>query len=202
MRLPDGFRQVLAGLLAAAAFLGLYFGLTLVWWAALGLAVAVYFALLLVIGRRTPLDEIMLTGRVSAADVKEAGRLLFDAAHRLDAVSGHVPEADRTPVVSMATHLRSLRQNVLSDPEDYRSTRRFVLNFVPIIVETVESYAELARRSGPEHSGRLEEMGRNIRGLEPVVRQIDQATLDNDFNALEVQLSALATQINRGYVRK
>lgn len=201
MALPDGARHILAGLLAAAGFLGMYFPLALVWWAALPAAAMVYFALLFAIPRRTPADEIMLSGRISEADVQAAAKALFDASKRLDQSAAQVPEDNRGEVVGMALNLRAIRQNVLADPNDYRSTRRFVTSFLPLVVQSVESYGELAGRAGAKHADRLGQMGDNIRGLARVIEQIEQATLENDFDALEVEMSALASQMNRGYIR-
>lgn len=198
MALPDGLRQLLAGALAALAFLGLFFGLSLVWWAALGLGVVVYFALLLVIRRRTPADEIMVSSRVSAADISAAGRALGEAAARLNATEAKVPEPDRAALADMSAHLQSIRRNVLADPQDFRSARRFVNNYLPVVVQTVEAYGTLAERAGPKHSDRLSALGGQIRSFVPVIEEIDRACLENDFAALEVQVAALATQMDRG----
>ncbi|KAJ56753.1 hypothetical protein ACMU_07390 [Actibacterium mucosum KCTC 23349] len=198
MKLPDGPRQILAGVLAAVVFLALYFGISLVWWAALGLGIIVYFALLLVVGRRTPADEVMLSSRVSAADVKSAGTALQDAANRLAGVAETAPQTDRAALVEMADHLRSIRENVLADPQDFRSARRFVNNYLPVVVQTVEAYGALARRAGPKHGDRLQALGTQIRSFGPVIEEIDRACLENDFAALEVQVAALATQMDRG----
>lgn len=198
MRLPDGPRQILAALVAAGAFLGLYFGLSLVWWLALGLAVVVYGALLLVIGRRTPADEIMLGARVSAADLANASAALSQSAARLSNAAERAPEADRAEIEAMAGHLRSIRDKVASDPEDFRNTRRFLTSYLPHLVTTVEGYADLARQAKGSNAERLAAIRQNITEFGPVLERIDQACLENDFAALEVQVDVLATQMKRG----
>lgn len=198
MALADGLRQMVAGLLAAAAFLGLYFGLSLIWWAALGLAVVVYFALLLLIRRRPHASEVMLSSRVSAADIREAGQILQQSAKRIEAVLPKVPEADRNHLGEMVEHLRSIRQHVMADAQDFRSARRFIMSYLPHMVETIEGYGHLSEKAGPGHADRLAKLGATIHGFGPAIGAIDRACLENDFAALEVQVSALATQMERG----
>ena len=174
MALPDGFRQLVAGIIAAGAFLALFLGLDLVWWAALALATISYFALLLVIPRRKPLDEVMLPGAVSAADLRAATQALGDAASRLEAVVETVPAAEAEALVSMAADLRSIRTHMLSDPQDFRAARRFVVNYLPVVVATVEGFAKLsAQAHRAEFRERLDELGAAIRGL---LRQSKRST--------------------------
>ncbi|MBK1635407.1 5-bromo-4-chloroindolyl phosphate hydrolysis family protein [Rhodovulum adriaticum] len=198
MRLPDGLRQIVAATLAAALFLGLFFGVQLVWWAAFGLAAVTYGALLLIVGRRTPADEIVLGHRVTAADVSRTAEALETAAARLSAAAQNGPKTDRGEIARMAAHLRSIRQKILADPEDYRSTRRFVTSYLPHMVETVERYADLARLARENHADRVARLRARILSYGPVLDRIDQACLENDFAALEVEVDALATQMKRG----
>lgn len=199
MALADGVRQIVAGLLAAAAFLALYFGLSLVWWVALALAVAIYFALLLVIPRRPPLEEVMLSTSVSAADLRAATQALGQAATRIETVVDDVPDREGEALVAMAADLRSIRTHMLADPQDYRAARRFVVNYLPVVVSTVEGYAKLVPQAAkPEFRDRLDELGQSIRSFAPAIEKIDAACLSNDFDALEAEVAALATQLKRG----
>ena len=152
MALRDGLRQLVAALLSAAAFLGLYFGLSLVWWFALALAVALYFGFLLAIPRRRAPEEILVAGQVTAADLQQAATVLSAAAGRIETASGQALEEDRA---------------------------------------SLEAMARGAQRE------RLREVGQRIRSFEPVIEKIDQACLENDFMALEVQVDVLATQMDR-----
>jgi 5-bromo-4-chloroindolyl phosphate hydrolysis protein len=197
MGLADGYRQFVAGLLASAAFLGLFLAAGLVWWAALGLAVVVYFALLLVIPRLKPLAEVMVGDQVSAADLARAAEALTNAAGRLDAAAKTVPQADRGGLAEMSRHLLSIRELIKADPKDYRQTKQFVSYFLPMIVTTVEAYAGLAKLATAENAARLAELGAMIETFVPVVRKIDQACIENDFAALEATVSALQFQLKR-----
>lgn len=198
MRLPDGMRQVVAGVLAAVVFLGLYFGLLLQAWLAGVLAALAYFAFLLVIARRMPLSELMLSDRVSAADVDTAGRALAEAARRVGRAAETAPEADRTGLIELQAHLASIREQVLADPADYRSAQRFITSYLPRMVESVEGFAALARRvQGPDVS-RLAPLRDGLATYREAVARIDRACLENDFTALEAEIDALAFQVRRG----
>lgn len=197
MALYDGPRQITAGILAAIIFLGLFFGLNLVWWLALVLAAVGYGALLLVIPHRRRADEIILTAKTSKADLQSAGEALSDSAKRLTDTIAKLPEADATAVEEMAQHILSIRENILRDPEDYRLTRRFITTYLPNMVQTVETYAGLTGRTKGAQSERLDALGAQIRAFAPVVDQIDRACIENDLAALESEVDALGTQLSR-----
>ena len=197
MGVADGFRQIAASMIAAMAFLGLYLGAGLVWWVSFGLAVLAYFALLLVIPRRKPLDEVMLTDRVTAQDIEQATQALAQAGARLRAACDVAPAADKADLAQMSVHVLSIRDLIMADPNDYRTARRFVDYYLPLIVETVESYVGLAKLAQGVNVARLADLGTQIKGFGPVVAKINQACIDNDFAALEAQVSALGFQLKR-----
>lgn len=197
MQIADGPRQILAALLASATFLALFFPAGLVWWLALGLAVMVYFALLLVIPRRKPLDEVMVGDQVSAADIARATDALTNAAYRMNEAAKTAPLIDRMGLQDMSKHLSSIRELIKADPKDYRQTKQFISYFLPLIVTTVESYVGLAKLADGVNADRVAELGSMIKGFVPVVQKIDQACIENDFVALEAQVSALQFQLKR-----
>lgn len=197
MTLPDGPRQILAALLASAVFLGLFLGLGLVWWLALGLAAVTYAALLLLIPRRRPLNEVMVSDQVSAQDIIRASDALTSAAYRVNEAAKIAPPADRAGLADMSKHLSSIRELIKSDPRDYRQTKQFISYFLPLIVTTVESYVGLAKLAQGENANRVAELGTMIQSFIPVVRKIDQACIENDFTELEAQISALQFQLKR-----
>ncbi len=197
MSMRDGPRQVLAALLASVGFLALFFPAGLVWWAAFGLAILVYFAFLLIIPRRAPLTEVMLSDRVSAEDIARATTTLTDAIARLNVAARALTQADDLDLASLTHHLTSIRALITSDPNDYRQTRQFIGFFLPQIVTTVESYSSLAKLAQGGNAARLSELGATIKSFVPVVQKIDQACIENDFAALEAQVSALQFQLKR-----
>lgn len=197
MSLRDGPRQILAALLASVGFFALFFAANLVWWAALGLAIIVYGAFLLLIPRRPLLAEVMLSEQVSAEDIAQASGALTNAAQRLTTAAKQAPSADRDDLIDMANHLTSIRELIKADPRDYRTTRQFISYFLPLIVAAVESYVGLAKLAQSGNAAKIAELGSMIKGFVPVVRKIDQACLENDFTALESELAALQFQLKR-----
>jgi 5-bromo-4-chloroindolyl phosphate hydrolysis protein len=139
----------------------------------------------------------MLTDQVSAADIARATDALTNAAYRLNEAAKIAPPADRAGLADMSKHLSSIRELIKSDPKDYRQTKQFISYFLPLIVTTVESYVGLAKLAQGENAERLAELGSMIKGFVPVVQKIDQACIENDFTALEAQVSALQFQLKR-----
>ena len=197
MSLPDGPRQILAALLASAAFLGLFLGAALVWWLALALAAVIYVALLLLIPRRRPLDEVMLTDQVSAQDIARATDALTNAAYRLNEAGKIAPTADRAGLADMSKHLTSIRELIRVDPKDHRKTRLFIGDFPPQIVTTVESYVSLAKLANGDNAVRLAEPGSMMLGFAPLLQKSDRACIENDFTALAAQVAAVQFQLKR-----
>ncbi len=198
MRLADGPRQILAGVVSAGAFLALFFGLNLVWWLALVLAALVYGAVLLIVQRKPDLSEIAVGMGASEADLHKAGLIMDEAAARLDATQQNLPATDADVVEQLALHVRSIRTQVVSDPQDYRRARRFISSYLGHMVETVERYADLNAKSRGRHEERLRPLSDQIKSYLPALEQIDTACLENDFAALESQMKALAFQMERG----
>ena len=115
MQLPDGPRQIVAGLLAGAVFLLLFLGVPLVWWAALGLSLAAFLAFLFIIRKRLSASEVMVAERVTKADPQEAAASLASAGVRLRAASEAASVAIHTDMAVVADHVPSIRDLVLSD---------------------------------------------------------------------------------------
>ncbi len=197
MQISDGPRQIIAALIASGVFLGLFLGASLVWWLALILAAVAYFALLLIIPRRRPLNEVMVGEQVSAQDIARATDALTNAAFRMNEAAKVAPAADRAGLQDISRHLSSIRELIKADPRDYRQTKQFVSYFLPLIVSTVEAYVGLAKLADGKNADRVAELGRMIKDFIPVVQKIDQACIENDFAALEAQVSALQFQLKR-----
>ncbi|MHA3915421.1 5-bromo-4-chloroindolyl phosphate hydrolysis family protein [Halovulum sp. GXIMD14793] len=197
MQLADGPRQIVAGLAASAVFLTLFFGLSLVWWLALGLSVATYFALLLLVQRRRPLDEVHLAQRVTAADIRKAEVMLSQAGTRLERAAVNAPKLDRTAIEEMAKNVHSIRERIVEDPDDFRAARRFVTVYLPKVVQTVESYTKVSRQASGRAAERLEQLGEQIRGYAPVIERINEACIENDLRALELEAEVLSATLER-----
>lgn len=198
MKLSEGPRQVAAGGIASAVFLALFFGMDLIWWLALVLGAIAYGAALLLIERKAPLSEIHLTARVTAADVAQAATALEEAGNRLEqsALSAPTP-AESEALTRMTGHLRSIRQSVIEDPDDFRASRQFINVYLPKIVQTVETYVKVSDQATDANTERLERLGDRIRGFEPVIHRIRTACIDNDLTALELEVDVLSKSLDR-----
>lgn len=198
MTLPDGPRQIAAALLAAVVFLALFFGVNLVWFLALPLAALAYAAILLIIRRRPLLSEVVLSDRVTAADIA-AGQAALDEALRRLAKADPASDADlQGDLAALAADLRSIRTQIGDDPADFRIARRFIVSFLPRLVENVETYATLAAVATGPARDRLPPLREGIRAYRPAVSRIAQAGLENNFRALEAEIDALGFQLKRG----
>lgn len=193
--LPDPLRHLLAGAAGAAAFLALFFGLRLIAVLALLGAALVYGATLLIVRRRPPPAERMLTDEVSEADLKAAMALMEASAARLAALEPQAPPEDRGLFEGMARSLRRIAAHHGQDPRDLRHTRRFLRHDLGRIVETAESYVDLARRAGPAEAERLAGLSKRIQSFAPALDRIERACLENDFMRLEVEAEVLSDQL-------
>lgn len=198
MSLTEGPRQILAGCIASAVFLGLFYGVGLVWWLALFLGVAAYGASLLLIERKALLSEVQLSARVSAEDVTKAAATLEDAGKRIEQSALSAPHPDEEKALTQITdHLKSIRQSVIDDPADYRAARQFINVYLPKIVQTVESYVKVAEHVTDANADRLEGLGARIQEFEPVVHRIRTACIENDLTALELEVDVLSKSLDR-----
>lgn len=198
MVLPDGPRQVLAALLAGGVFLALYFPASLEWFAALPLAALAYAAFLLLIRRRRPLEEVVLSDRVTAADIAAGQAALDEALRRLAKAESRADPDLKDDLAALAEDLRSIRTQIGDDPADFRIARRFIVNFLPKLVENVENYVSLAAVATGDARARLGPLRDGIRAYRPAVARIAQAGLENNFRALESEIDALGFQLKRG----
>ena len=197
MTLPDGPRQIIAALLAAGVFLALYFGAKLLWLVAFPLAAVAYGAFLLIIRRRRLLSEVVLSDRVTAADIAVGQAALDEALRRLARAEAADAEL-KDDLAALGVELRSIRTQIGDDPADFRIARRFIVSFLPKLIGNVESYVSLsAAATGPARD-RLAPLRDGIRAYRPIVARIAQAGLENNFRALEAEIDALGIQLKRG----
>ncbi|MEL6998626.1 MAG: 5-bromo-4-chloroindolyl phosphate hydrolysis family protein [Pseudomonadota bacterium] len=195
MQLPEAARQIAAGIAGGLAFLGLFFGLTLVWWIALGGAVGVFAAALLIIERKPEAAEEMVADGVSRAELTGAINAITDASKRMRQLALAATGDDKAEFQKMAGLFEAIRGHHIKDPRDYRHTRRFIRHDLPRIVDTAERYVDLDKKATGENRERVTVLGDRIRSFTPVLEKIDQACLENDFMALEVQVEVLGDQL-------
>lgn len=190
MQLPEAPRQVLAGSLAAATFVGLYLPLDLAWFVALPAGLAVYGALLMLVTRKIPI--VTITG-----EVNDAVERLTLAASRISAAAKRAPAADRDSFARMGVLIEAIAQHHRDDPSDFQHTRTFIRGMLDRIVTSVEGYVELAAKSRGLNAARLEHVRAQFPGFVTALEKVDQACLENDFMALEVEVGVLSEQLAR-----
>ncbi len=195
MQLPESGRQIVAGGAGAVAFLGAFLGLNLVWWIALIAAGAVFGAMLLIIQRKPRSTEELVTDGVSRAELTGAINAITDASKKMRALALSSNGADKAEFQKMAGLFEAIRGHHIRDPRDYRHTRRFIRHDLPRIVDTAERYVDLDKRASGENRERVKVLGDRIRSFTPVLEKIDQACLENDFMALEIQVEVLGDQL-------
>lgn len=195
MTLSETLRQVVAGLIAASVFAFAYFGLSLATWFSAGAALLGFIAALLLIRRAPPSSERMVAEGVSAQDLDIALRAMRDASGRLHRLTDRSPRGDGDVFRRLGDLLERIGLHHERDPGDLRHTRRFLRHDLPRIVETAEAYVELAARSGAASEARLSQLSAMIDGFVPALERIDQACLENDFVALEVEAEVLSEQL-------
>lgn len=196
MQLPETGRQIVAGLAASAVFLGAFFGLNLVWWMSLIIAVPVYVAVFFIVGRRPPPTEEFVIDGVSRAELTNAINAITDASKRMRALALGASGNDKSEFQRMASLFEAIRGHHLKDPRDFRHTRRFIRHDLPRIVDTAERYLDLDKKATGANRDRVDALGERIRSFTPVLEKIDQACLENDFMALEVQVDVLGQQLD------
>lgn len=195
--LTDPLRHGLAGLAASAAFLALFFGLSLQLWIAAVMALIVYGATLLATPRYAPPQERMVADDVTESELDQAVATLNGAAARLTALFPRAPLEVADAIEDMAARLARIAEHHRSDPRDVRHTRNFIRHDLERMVETCEKFVDLASRSDPTDGARLWPISERIRGFAPALAKIEQASLDADFFRLEIEAEVLSDQIGR-----
>lgn len=196
MTLAPLARQALAGTAAAGAFLGLYAGAALAWWAAVLAGLAVYSAVLLIVEAERPAAPALASG-VTDAELREAIDRLTDAAARVRAAALKARGPEKTTFRRLAELLEAIRGHHIADRRDFRHTRPFIRTQLERMVGAIEGYVDLDARARGANRERLEDVRERIEGFVPALEKIDQACLENDFVALEVQVEVLGEQLER-----
>ncbi|MEO1471595.1 MAG: 5-bromo-4-chloroindolyl phosphate hydrolysis family protein [Pseudomonadota bacterium] len=188
-------RQVVAGTASALAFLGLYLALGLAWWLALGGAIAVQVAVLMLVEAREP--GLPAGDGIDDEELRAAVNRLTEAASRLRAATLKARGPQKQTFRRMAELVEAIRGHHVADRRDFRHTRPFVNTTLGRMVASVEGYLELDSKARGANRERLEALSERIEGFVPVLERIDQACLENDFIALEVEVEVLGDQLAR-----
>lgn len=132
-----------------------------------------------------------------AAATPPAAAELEDAGRRLASLSGTAPAEDQPLFEHMALLMQRLARHHRLNPDHAPRTQRFRRHVVGRMVEAVAAYVELTRRATPEQRERLADISTRIEAFVPVLERIDQACVENDLTALEVNVEVLNEQLDR-----
>lgn len=138
-----------------------------------------------------PVDETPAT----AEDEVLAG--LDAAARQLRVEAAEAPPADAPLIQHMAELVERIRAHHEANPEHARPTRVFRRHALPAMVEAVTEYVALTRRAGPDQTDRLRDISRELEGFVPILEKIDRGCLENDLDALEINIEVLGDQVRR-----
>jgi len=191
MPIVDRLRQILAGLASGLLFMGLLYGLGVIWWAAFIIAMVTYFGMVVLLPRSVPAQEIVLSGSTTRADLHQAGQIIDFAAEKLRSIQPRLPDTERDTVEEMITYLQAIRRYVARDADSYRRTRKLTKTYITTMVETVERFADFADKSDGQHLDRLEPLTTRIEGYATALRKAEKALLLKDVRALETHMEAL-----------
>ena len=122
---------------------------------------------------------------------------LDHAASRLRRMARRAPVPDRPLFRRLAELMAQIRDSHRLNPGHATLTRKFRRHVVGRMVGAVGSYVELARRAGRDQKERLAAISTQLEEFVPVLEKIDQACVDNDLMALEINVEVLNEQLNR-----
>lgn len=194
MRLKELPRQIVAGLIASLSFVITYLGLTLIWWLALGMGIAVYAAALLLIEREPEDNEVFVYDNITRFDINSAVESCRQAAEHLYHASRYnrIDTETAIAIERLSQLVEAIGNNYLSDGRDLKHSRIFISHYLPNMMAVVGDYVRLSERTVTVASQqRLQQVGELIRGYVPHVQNMYDACLENDFEKLELETSVL-----------
>ena len=194
MRLKELPRQIVAGLIASLSFVIAYLGLTLIWWLALGMGIAVYAAALLLIEREPEDNEVFVYDNITRFDINSAVESCRQAAEHLYHASRYnrIDTETAIAIERLSQLVEAIGNNYLSDGRDLKHSRIFISHYLPNMMAVVGDYVRLSERTVTVASQqRLQQVGELIRGYVPHVQNMYDACLENDFEKLELETSVL-----------
>ncbi len=134
------------------------------------------------------------------ADMKKASQAIDAAIERLTVAMEKpmISPNDKKNISNISKHLKSIGDQVSQDPKDYKLARKFIFNYMESIVKTVEDYTDLVLRARGTKAGRMKELAGQIADFATNVQELDEKCTENDFSALESEISATKFQVERG----
>ena len=187
-------RQLVAGGLASAIFLGLFFGANLVWWVPLLLSAVAFVGALLALPKLRSADQIEVADGITQAELDQAINMCREVAEELRVLSR---EAKLSREIAdafqrLAEIVSDIAEDFLRDPRDIRYSRGLIDHQLGAVREIARRYVQLRKaRLNEDGDRRLGDVRARILGYVEQFDAIYQACLANDFHQLEVSTAAL-----------
>jgi len=187
-------RQLVAGGLASAIFLGLFFGANLVWWVPLLLSAVAFVGVLLALPKLRSADQVEVADGITQAELDQAINMCREVAAELESLS---QEAKLSREIAdafqrLAEIVSDIAEDFIRDPRDIRYSRGLIDHHLGAVREIARRYVQLRKaRLNEEGDRRLGDVRARILGYVGQFDAIYHACLANDFRQLEVSTAAL-----------
>jgi uncharacterized membrane protein YccC len=194
IKLKETTRQLLAGISASGVFALVYILFALKWLPALGIAFAVYIAIMLLIERAPEDSEVYIYENLTQHDLDKAVATCRQAAKKLQQVSkiNHMEKETAESLEKLSQLVNHIADNYQEDPRDLKHSLSFVKHYLPRLNTIVDNFENLSGKAlTPESQQRLSKIGHNIQGYVPHFQSIYDACLENDFKKLELETDVL-----------
>lgn len=194
IKLKETGRQLVAGIASSGVFALVYMVFALKWLPALGIAVAIYIAIILLIERAPEDSEVYVYANITQHDLDKAVAACRTSATKLKQVS-RINRIDGETAASMETLsqlIHHIADNYRDDPRDLKHSLSFVRHYLPRLNTIVDNFENLSGKAlTPDSQQRLGKVGQNIRDYVPHFQSIYDACLENDFKKLELETDVL-----------
>lgn len=194
IQMKEIWRQISAGLIASVAFATTYLTFALTWQAALGVAVAIYIAVFLLIERAPEDHEVFVHENLTQNDLEKAIKYCYQAANRLKKTAKlkQIEQPSANALKKLSDLVKHIADNYKDDPRDLKHSLSFVNHYLPRLLNIVQDFESLSTKAlTPESQHRLQQIGHTIQTYVPHFQSIYNACLENDFKRLELETSVL-----------
>ncbi len=188
-------RELLSGGLSLGVYLGMEWGLTLVWWVDVTAALLTYGALHLVIARKKEADEIQARGlSLTQAELHAKVNNGLDMARQFAALAKTIPQSPMAPVLQdISQVVEQIFNHFLDDPSDYRKVFAFVDNDISLGLKLAEFYTKYSQTPGlgSEEQQMLQDKEKVIHKFLEGCQQCYRKCLEDDFQEFDLHADYL-----------
>lgn len=141
--------------------------------------------------------NVVLPKGVRKQDFQRVDKALRDSVELLRGHGSLRSSHEPTLFQEAADLIQRIRDHLHGNPTHLRVIERFSRHALAHLLRMVTDYADLKRRSLPEHHSRLAVILEMMEAILPALRRIDRACIENDLAELEVSVEVMAEQVGR-----